>query len=61
MKVGSIQGIPHAYYLKNGKNELRTVQAIKNVDRKYSSKAVHVSISSEAKALHANMTTKGIK
>jgi hypothetical protein len=52
MKIGSIQGISVAYYIRTGKNELKPVVAMKQLDRTEAAKAVNVTISKEAKELY---------
>lgn len=53
MKIGSFQGIPLAYFIKNGYQELQAQKRIKNIDKQYSNSAVNITISGEAKALYA--------
>lgn len=53
MKIGSFQGISHAYYIKDGKNTLKTVAKIQNIDKEEAAKAVKLDISEEAKTLNA--------
>ena len=62
MKIpgSSIQGISHAYYQQNGKNQLKsTVQLARDLNREAVKKAVEITISKEALELANGVEQEG--